>query len=187
MSDRLRAGLMSSKAFTELLLPPNDFQRTITKWENDLECTIEDFLWKTILRKSNFIFDPYLRDFHIQFLHRGFHYNVAISKYRPSQSPVCDFCKQDNETYLHLFWECTFVQPLWVAVADFCHDAVDSEEFSMFKCLLSNFQSPLLCLISSLIKRYIHNCKHANRLPTIVGFFEKLQFLRDVHFKKCRA
>ena len=44
MSDWLKAGLMSSKAFTELLLPPNDFQRTIKKWEKDLECTIEDFL-----------------------------------------------------------------------------------------------------------------------------------------------
>ena len=79
MSDRLLVGLMSSKVFVELLLPKIDNQWVIRKWEEDLECNIEDFLWEKVSCKANLIFDSYLHDFHIQFLNTALQYNLVIS------------------------------------------------------------------------------------------------------------
>ena len=132
LSDRLLVGIMSSKVFVELLLPKIDNQWVIRKWEEDLECTIED-LWEKVSCKANLIFDSYLRDFHIQFLNTALQYNLVISSYRPSQSPLCGFCKIHAESYKHLFWECIYVVPIWTAIQDFCYDTVDTEDF---KCLL---------------------------------------------------
>ena len=36
-------------------------------------------------------------------------------------SPYCDFCKDDEETFLHMFWECPKVQDLWLEVQDYLH------------------------------------------------------------------
>ena len=52
---------------------------------------------------------------------------------------------------------------------------------------MSNFQSPLMCVISAFVKYYVHVCKHTVTPPTVSGFFTKLERLRDTHFKKCRA
>ena len=162
-------GLLPAAAFMELLIPKADESKIISKWELDLDCTIEGFLWNKVSKKANLIFDSYLRDFHIQFLKRAFHYNQKISTYQVSQSPMCDFCNLHEESYKHLFWECVYVVPIWTAIQDMCYDAIDMEDFSMFKCLLSNFNSPLICVITALVKRYIHCCKHTGNSPCVSG------------------
>ena len=65
ITDRLFVGLMPAKSFTELLLTHPVNVSAIAHWEKDLDCTIEDFLWQTICKKSKLIFFPGLRDFHI--------------------------------------------------------------------------------------------------------------------------
>ena len=186
ITDRLFAGLLPSKEITRLLLPKISNTRIIGKWEVDLDCTIENFLWEKIVKKANVCFDPYLRDFHIQFLHRGFHYNVMSSKYNNSSS-LCSFCNTYEESYVHLFWECAYVMPLWTALNSICYENVDMEDFSMFKCLMSNFQSSLLCLMTMLLKRYIHCCKFSFLTPTVYGYIKKLRSLRNVHYNKCKV
>ena len=106
ITDRLFAGLLPSKAFTNLLLPKVVNHKAIDKWKLDLDCEIEMFLWETINKKTKIIFYPSLRDFHIQFLNRGFHYNCKIASYRVKVSPLCSFCQQSDKTYSHLFWQC---------------------------------------------------------------------------------
>ena len=174
ITDRMFAGLLTPKAFTSLLLPHVRNVKAIEQWQLDLDCEIEMFLWDAINKKSRILFLTNLRDFHVQFLNRAFHYNEQISKYRPEQSTLCDFCKQSPESYLHLFWECQIVTPLWVAVQDICYEYVDAEEFSPFKCLMSNFQSTLLNLIMTIVKNYIHVCKWTSQSPTVTGFVKAL-------------
>ena len=67
VSDRLVAGLLPPKAFMEMLIPKVDESSILSKWETDLECTIEDFLWTKICKKANLMFDSYLRDFIFNF------------------------------------------------------------------------------------------------------------------------
>ena len=86
-----------------------------------------------------------------------------------------------------MFWECVYIVPIWTVIQDICYDAIDMEDFSMFKCLLSNFNSPLICVITALVKRYIHCCKHTGNSPCVSGYLIKLKKLRDLHHKKCTS
>ena len=186
LTDRLFAGLLTPKAFTDMLLPWVKNVKAIEAWQKDLDCDIEPFLWDIILRKSKQLFLPRLRDFHIQFLNRAFHYNVQMSKYKPNYSEMCAFCEQCSETYLHLFWECKFAAPLWVALQDICYEHVDDEDFSQFKCLLSNFQHPLLNILTAILKNYIHVCKWLVRYPTVTGLVQAINKACNIHFNKCK-
>ena len=69
ITDRLYAGFLTSKNFTQLLLPEVVNVKAITSWQRDLDCEIEPFLWTAICKKANLLFLPSLRDFHVQFLH----------------------------------------------------------------------------------------------------------------------
>ena len=186
LTDRLSAGLLTPKAFTQLLLPRDRNYQILAKWAIDLECDIEEFLWDAILQKARVLFIPSLKDFHIQFLHRAFHYNKKIATYRPHQSPQCTFCDTAPESYLHLFWQCKYVTPLWTALQTICYDNVDMEDFSQFKCLLSNFQHSLLNILVTLMKHYIHVCKWTSRMPTVFGFVKVVGRTRNIHLKKCQ-
>ena len=85
----------------------------------------------------------------------------------------------------HLFWDCKYVFPIWTAIQDICYDTIDKEDFSMFKCLLSNFQSPLLNLVTVIVKFHIHIYCIQNKLPTVSGVLCLLRKQRDTHF--CQA
>ena len=54
-----------------------------------------------------------LRTFQFKFLHRRIATNSYLFKIGISSDNHCSFCKEHNETILHLFWECTFVQAFW--------------------------------------------------------------------------
>ena len=187
ITDRLSAGLLTPKAFTQLLLPRDRNYQVLTKWAVDLECDIEEFLWDAILKKTRGLFLPSLKDFHIQFLHRAFHYSATIATYRPHQSPLCTFCHTSPETYLHLFWECKFVTPLWTALQTICYDYVDMEDFSQFKCLLSNYQHSLLTILVTLVKNYIHVCRWTSRTPTVFGLVKVVDRTRKFILRNVSA
>ena len=186
ITDRLFAGLLTPKAFTDILLPRVKNVQAIEAWQKDLDCEIEPFLWDIILRKTKQLFIPRLRDFLVQFVNRAFHYNKQLSAYKPNYSEMCAFCDHFPETYLHLFWECDFTAPLWVALQDLCYEHVDDEDFSQFKCLLSNFQHPLLNILTTIVKNYIHVCKWLSRCPTVTGLVKAINKARHIHFNKCK-
>ena len=54
-----------------------------------------------------------LRTFQFKFLHRRIATNSYLFKIGIASDNLCSFCKERNETILHLFWECTFVQAFW--------------------------------------------------------------------------
>ena len=184
ITDRLFAGLMPTKSFTELLQPHPVNHSAITKWEKDLQCTIESFLWQNICKRIKVIFFPPLRDFHVQFLNRAFHMNTVVSLYKKEVSPLCSFCFNVEETYTHIFWDCKYVYPIWIAIQDICYDTISEEDFSMFKCLLSNFQSPLLNFVTIVLKHHIHVCRSRNTLPTVSGVLKSLCKYRKIHLTR---
>lgn len=53
-----------------------------------------------------------------QILHRIVPTNKYLFKIKKAESPVCTFCKRDEESIGHLFYECTIVKELWSAVED---------------------------------------------------------------------
>ena len=86
-----------------------------------------------------------------------------------------------------MFWTCDYIYPLWISIQDICYNNIDMEDFSMFKCLLSNFQNPLMCLITIIVKYYIHVSRCVGITRSLEGILLTLQRYRNKHYMKCHA
>ena len=104
-------GLMSPQAFTRSLIPQNLFPRGVTAWATDLGLNIELSDWYNICRKVTNIPSPKLQDFHLQFLNRAYYLNAFASKFK-NVDKHCSLCRREEETYMHLFWNCPRVTNL---------------------------------------------------------------------------
>ena len=99
---------------------------------------------------------------------------------------MCSFCNTYPETYIHLFWECTFVQKCWVGLIDFCKEYICTveDDMSQENCLLSNYNQDILVLITVCFKRFVFICKLEEKIPSFRGFMFSLKHLRDLDFKR---
>ena len=154
----------------------------IAKWERGLNIEIRDE-WLLICKRSLSIYNSRLRAFHILFLHRAFHLNCVRAKYT-SCSDLCTFCNSNPETFYHLIWECPLTQRCWRQSMEFakeyCCTALDV--LSPKNCLLSNFSSCLLVVISTFFKHFILLCKYDEAQPSFPVFLLMLQKFRDQDF-----
>lgn len=65
------------------------------------------YIYSCVFLVSN---DTYLQWFQTRIVHRILGTNVLLYRMNKSLTELCNLCKTDNETLLHLFWECIFVQ-----------------------------------------------------------------------------
>ena len=161
-------GAMSTHACYEWLMPKNDTcnAKPIEHWAADLCYTVPELrnIWTDLCKHVNNIGNPLIKDFHILFLNRAYQLNSVINKYRPVVSPLCSFGCQESETYLHLFYACPKVKALWHKVKQFYQEFVNDDYLILneIKCLLSDFTSRLLVIISIVVKRRIFLCRLNN-------------------------
>jgi hypothetical protein len=45
--------------------------------------------------------------------------NEKLFKYNMVESMLCDFCNTASESNVHLFWQCSKVQPFWCQIKIF--------------------------------------------------------------------
>ena len=61
--------------------------------------------------------DTQLRWFQFRILHRSLPTGCYLYLRHLTETPICDFCSHEEETLLHLFWECPAVQSFWSDVS----------------------------------------------------------------------
>ena len=87
------------------------------KWETDLEEPISDPVWQKIIQRicSSYVC---LRHVVVQFkiVHRLHWSKERLSKFKPDLDPICDRCKQDPATLLHMFWTCPKLYRVWKSI-----------------------------------------------------------------------
>ena len=54
-----------------------------------------------------------LQEFQYKILHRYLPVNSVLFKYQLVQDNLCRFCHLENETIIHLLYECELVKKLW--------------------------------------------------------------------------
>ena len=65
--------------------------------------------------------------------------NIHRSKWDKNLPPKCYFCQKNNETTLHLFYECKVVNKLWLNLQRWCKSIL---QLSLcFVVVVSSFQS----------------------------------------------
>ena len=96
----------------------------ITKWTVDLDISGISEQWMYICKRLNFIRNPSLQDFARSLLNRAYYTNVQRAEFSPV-SPKCSFCNEQDETFIHLFWDCPRVQLLWNRVKSLCMEYLE--------------------------------------------------------------
>ena len=93
------------------------------KWNAELGLQAEDLDWGFIHRHifltSN---DTKLRWFQFRIVHRIIATNRYLSVIRIQNDSSCSFCKQDDETIMHLFHDCVIVNDFFVSFENWIYD-----------------------------------------------------------------
>ena len=80
----------------------------------------QDLIWKDIyLLPRKATLDSNIRSFQYKILNNVLYLNKKLFLFGKVSSPLCSFCKQDDETILHLFYECNFTKELWNRLNEF--------------------------------------------------------------------
>ena len=130
-----------------------------------------------------------LRTFQCKFLHRRMTTNSYLFKIGIASDNLCSFCKERNETILHLFWECTFVQAFWNEIKQWMskRPCFPNDVFSFQSCLgFVDNTSNILSHHFLLICRYhIHWSKLMSLFPSLALCIQN--FLTCLEVERCYA
>ena len=162
----------------------------IGRWATDLAHTIDELRleWHSIARRYLLVASPYIQDFYLMFINRAYCLNSVVCKFRSDVSSVCSLCFQQEETYLHLFYDCTHTKKIWRQIKRFYQEFVDDDYLILTekKCLLAAFDTPLLQIISIIVNKRIFFCKINNFPLVFATFIQDIQRERNIQQLKAR-
>ena len=156
--EKLSLRPFSPRACYSLLrsLEPVPESRALKAWEIDLECKITTEEWAKILNLHKACSQVRLQSFYIRYVNRAYTLNPRRAKWVSGLSTKCRFCYREDETFLHLFWNCNFTTHLMSQFITFCKNSVTDEvDYSRYNCLLRGFKNPALNAMFLICKRYI--------------------------------
>ena len=133
-------------------------QKVWSKWTTQLDNIQIPLLWPNICKLRKDFVPVKLQTFHWKFINRALPYNGFLFKIITLSSPLCSFCKEQDETFIHLFWDCTLVKQLWDKLIQWCKIHVDADfNYSQSACLLvGDPNNPTLNNIFLRCKYFIH-------------------------------
>ena len=112
---------------------------------------------------------PKLRVFQYRLLHRNLVTNKDLFIWGIKDDNLCTFCNEEEETILHILWECYFSQTVWRQFFDWLHNNTDVNiVFSVEEILLgvqnmdnNEFYNTLF----TITKQFLYACKCKETVP----------------------
>ena len=171
----------------------NSFQEmptAINKWN----AVFLNLNWKEIFTKSwKISTDTRLKWFQIRLLHRILATNKFLYTCKIVDSPLCSFCKAEEETLLHLFWDCKIINKLWTDFEQMlktscthCEGFAFSKQLVLFGIEENVQTDKAMDFIILVLKFYIYRCRVSDILPSSMGFCQylKQQYLDEMQIAK---
>ena len=157
-------------------------EKSQAKWLRD--CESEDalnFNWRSIyLLPRKCTLSTKLRNFQFKFLHRRIATNSFLFKIKFSDTDLCCFCQNAQETLIHLFWDCPVTNVFWKNIQNFLISVnliQTSRVLRKTVCLgLDEEKGEILvnhCLL--LARYYIFSCKFNNTKPLILEYLYQIK------------
>lgn len=145
------------------------------KWEEILNADIQDWSKYFVLLKKS-CRDTYLVSFQYKLLHRIIPTNTFLYKIKLKDTKLCTFCKTEDETIEHLFYECTLVHTFWENVLLKVQQFFVNFELDKKQIFLGYDQeSKFLNFIVLFAKNYIFRCKLKDQIPNIVDMKNRIE------------
>ena len=106
---------------------------------------------------------------------------IIYGTWQYNDTALCYLCKTDEETRIHLYWECSVTKTFWQSVKEFfvsIHLVPASHILDLCECLgFGGEDDDVLinhCLL--LARYYFHCCKFKNVSPCIGEYVQRLKF-----------
>ena len=102
--------------------------------------------------------------------------NQFLAKCQIVNSSLCEFCNMEIETFIHLFWECTFKHKFWASLSDFLNLCDNNININLktisFVLIQSNSNRNVIVqnFIIYLGKYFIFQNKQRKQIPNIQHF-----------------
>ena len=154
----------------------------IGKWE---ETYIDSsFNWKKIfLQPFTTTIDNQLRWFQLRVLHRRIPTKRFLHLCKISESPLCPFCINQEESIIHMLWSCPLSQQFWsnlnALINEKCQHAINfvcNETLVIFGLSQEVVTDSIMDFVLLLAKFYLYKSKIQNKAPNIKAF---TRLLRD--------
>ena len=153
-----------------------------SKWIDCLQISEDINLKKLELVIFKCTNDVNLRWFQYRFIHRILATNSFLKKIRVKDDYYCTFCKFEEETLIHLYYECKYIQRIWSLLEDWIYEKTGIlMNYTKIELLFGKFgkQFITLNLIVFLVKYYIYK----QRLCGNNLHFENIQhFINDNYY-----
>ena len=105
---------LTSKKIYDILISASEIQPTSQNYYQEIFQTA-NLDWKIIYTLPRIVtLDTKFRIFQYKLLNNVLYLNKMLFKFGKSNSPHCSFCKKEEETPLHLFYECSKTSNLWI-------------------------------------------------------------------------
>lgn len=165
----------------QCLLKKNNTPTGIRKWQqNELG---NDVNWRDLFQNLHSTTkDSKLVWFQYRVLHNILTTNRSVSKYRPQQSELCQFCKNYPEYISHILFACSYATQFWEQVARLLNSRcphINNCQFSLKSILFGaiekgNTPDNVFNTIILLGKYYLYKCKVKDNLPQINHFINEI-------------
>jgi hypothetical protein len=105
--------------------PPENAQ---LYWQNIFNMETEDLEWEEVhTRNFSCTIETQLRSFYCKIIFRAIAFNNFLFKIGRKDSPLCTFCTDSPETFVHIFCECRKVKPIWETIQNLVNDNLHSD------------------------------------------------------------
>jgi hypothetical protein len=163
-----------SKYIQSTLNSNDDTPTSLSKW-NSLFDNLE---WTNIfLHLYRTTTDPKLKWFQLRLLHRAIPSQKYLFIRKLVDSPLCNFCNQEEQTLCHLFYECNVVKHFWNVVLNnildkcqHCHNLQLRKQLIMFGLMKTVSTDRVLDFIIIMAKYFIYVCKLKDVQPVANTF-----------------
>ena len=142
-------------------------------------------VWEEIItRNFKSTIDTRLRSFFIKLFYRAIALNDFLFKIKRKDSPLCSFCNNSPETFLHLFISCPRIQSLWQKTVDLVNQKEKKNIiFSDFERIFGFKGDSLISYIFLSLKYFIYLCKFQNKIPDFACFKPYLVSNKDIEYR----
>ena len=152
------------------------------KWENNLGISIPMEKWEQLRTQAFKIAkSTKLKDFQFRLLSGKITTNILRAKWTPTISPLCTFCKQQNETLMHIFVNCQHTKKLWSALQKWLEYQADFRaNIQPQDIILNDYKGPQKEFVNTCIlvlKQLIYAKKCKQERPLLIEGLRKLHEL----------
>ena len=163
---------------------PNLYHLRIQDGQNDFDFSKEE-MTNIFIRPRITTLLTKVREFQYKLLHGAIYTKVNLLKFGFAKDDHCSFCKQNSESYLHLFWDCVHVKPLWQIVIE----KLDLEELKDIEwkdihvgITGRDLKSKICNTIIFVMKYIIFKSRPEGIIPTNKDIFQKITEYRDEEY-----